>query len=157
MRVLYTRGPLLGPIIRRESAVAVDHCGVEIDGRVWDVAMWSPVQPRTRADWLGMRSRRLVYEIDVPLADETAAADAIVARRGTGYDYLGVLGIPLRAYTLDDPSRLICTSLPLLGIQAAEPALIPPLRARNLDVGRSLGHVWSIAAARGGRCVVHPY
>ena len=155
MRVLYTRGPWLGSIIRRESAAPVDHCGVLIDGHVWDVALLSPVQPRPLDEWLAMRGRRLVYDITVPLADERAADDAIRDLAGHGYDYLGVLAIPLRAHTVDSPGRVICTSLPLAAIARAEPALIPPIRARNLDVGRSLAHCWSIAAARGGDITRH--
>lgn len=153
MRVLYTRGPLLGPVIRRFSAGAgADHCGVLVGGLVWDVAMLSPVQGRPVDEWLSMRGRRLVLSVEVPLADEQAAADAITACAGTGYDYLGVAGIPIGAWELDDPDRLICTGLPLVGIAAGEPALVPPLvRARSWAVDQSLIHCCSIAAARANR------
>ncbi len=153
MRVLYTRGPLLGPLIRRVSAVPVDHCGLLIGGLVWDVAMLSPVQPRPLAEWVGMRGRRLVYEIEVPLADEVAGANAVVARAGRGYDYLGTLGIPLFV-DAGDGARDYCTELPNHYIRAAEPALLPPRRGR-WDVGASLGLVWAIAAARGSQIHVH--
>lgn len=153
MRVLYTRGPILGPLIRRASAGAgADHCGVLIGGLVWDVAMLSPVQGRPLDEWVSMRGRRLVLSVEVPLADEDAAADAIRQRDGTGYDYIGVIGIPLGAWELDDPARLICTGLPLIGIAAGEPALVPPLvRARSWAVDQSLIHCCSIAAARADR------
>lgn len=151
MRVLYTRGPLLGPVIRRFSAAPVDHCGLVIGGLVWDVAMWSPVQPRTLDNWLGMRGRRLTYDIAVPLADEVAGADAVVARAGRGYDYGGALGIALQADG-DDKTRDYCTELVNHYIRAAEPALLPPRRGR-WDVGASLGMVWSLAAARGGQII----
>jgi hypothetical protein len=153
MRVLYTRGPLLGPVIRRFSAVPVDHCGIVIAGRVWDVAMFSPVQARTIDDWLDMRGRRLVYDITVPLADEIAGELAVMRRAGRGYDYGGPALIPFQI-DADDPSRDYCTELPNHYIRAAEPVLMPPRRGR-WDVGASLGLLWALARARGGPIVVH--
>lgn len=153
MRVLYTRGPLLGPVIRRFSAASVDHCGLVIGGMVWDVAMLSPVQPRTMEAWLSMRGRRLVYDITVPLADEVAGANAVIARAGRGYDYGGALLIPFQT-DAQDKARDYCTELPNHYVRAAEPALVPPRRER-WDVGASLVMVWSLAAARGGQIIVH--
>lgn len=152
MRVLYTRGPALGPVIRRFSAADVDHCGLVIFGRVWDVAMFSSVQPRHIDDWLAMRGRRLVYDIEVPLHNELGGIDAVMRRHGRGYDYLGPLLIP---FQLDgqDSSKDYCTELVNHYIRGAEPELLPPRRGR-WDVGASLGMVWSAARARGGRIVI---
>ncbi len=154
MRVLYTRGDtLLGPVIRRFSSGAqADHCGVLMDGEVWDVALGSPVQPRPLDAWLSMRGRRLVLTVDVPLADERAAAAKIRSCKGVGYDYLGAVGIPFGAWEIDDPRRLICTGLPFAGISEGEPPLAPPLvRARSWAVDQSVIHCCSIAAARADR------
>ena len=151
MRVIYTRGPTLplGGLIRRASGVAADHCGVVIAGQVWDVAMWSPVQPRSIPDWLAMRGRQVAWDIEVTLDDDPAGALAVTSLRGMGYDYLGAAGIALWA-DLQDPDRAYCTELPNAYVEQAQPGAVAALRGRWC-VGKSLAAITALAAGRGGR------